>query len=82
MPVDALAFNYRIVMYNPPEDEGQGFSQIGIVASEDSTTVTVTFPQMPEIQAVFGDSLVVTLNINQAYVIIERTGADLSGQCT
>ena len=88
LPVDALAFNYRIVMYHPPDIADQGFSQIGVVASEDTTQLSVTFPRDANIEVTFsgtvyssaGNNVIrVTLELNQALVIIERNGADLSG---
>lgn len=85
--MDALGFNYYAMMFYPGDNDDQGQSQIGVIATESNTVVRVVFREDMGVQVNFGgqtygqgnNELTVTLNQYQAFVIQDLGLADLSG---
>ena len=81
LPVDVLGTDYYAVVHSPPSEK----SEIGIAATEDGTTVTLTLPTNNGIVDVTfqgktyhaGDIIIVTLNMFQT-LQLQSTG-DLTG---
>ena len=82
LPTSGLGHFYRVVAWNDPSE----FTQMGVAALRDNTTVQVTFAPDSALSVRFEgveyrqmDTLTVTLNAYETLQIQERNGNDISG---